>query len=170
MYPARSTWRCHYIDRSTRIWSTQAMTSNTPQSYLEPSQKAGRDFVMRQIKGPVVMLNLLRFREIADYSAAPDLSPQVDISGAAAFQIYIEHTLPYLRESGGGLVFLGSGGYFLIGPESERWDMVMLVRQHSVDTFLAFASHEAYLAGSGHRTAALEDSRLLPLTQIEAPR
>lgn len=31
---------------------------------------------------------------------------------------------------------------------------------------MAFAQHEAYLQGIGHRTAALEDSRLLPLTEI----
>ena len=30
---------------------------------------------------------------------------------------------------------------------------------------MAFAEHEAYLAGLGHRTAALADSRLLPLEE-----
>ena len=34
--------------------------------------------------------------------------------------------------------------------------------------FLAFASNRAYLAGVGHRTAALEDSRLLPLSEEPA--
>jgi hypothetical protein len=134
--------------------------------YLEPTQASGRAFVMRQIQGHVVMLNLLRFREIADYSATPDLAPATPISGAAAFQRYIEHTLPYLRETGGDLMFLGSGGQFLIGPEAERWDLVMMVRQESAESFLAFASHKAYLAGMGHRTAAVEDSRLLPLTEV----
>jgi hypothetical protein len=146
------------------------MSSNLSKSYIQPSQDAARAFVMRQLSGSIVMLNLLRFREVADYSATPALAPGAAISGAAAFQKYIEHTLPYLRESGGDLLFVGSGGQFLIGPESERWDMVMLVRQQSVDAFLAFASHEAYLEGIGHRTAALEDSRLLPLTQLDATR
>ncbi len=135
-------------------------------SYLEPTQESGRVFVMRQMQGSIVMLNLLRFREIADYSATPELAPDTPISGAAAFQHYIEHTLPYLRETGGDLIFLGAGGAFLIGPESERWDMMMLVRQQSVESFLAFASHKAYLAGMGHRTAAVEDSRLVPLTEV----
>src|SRR5256885_8081681 len=104
---------------------------------------------MRRMKGPVVTLNLVRFREVADYSATPDLAPEGAISGAAAFQKYIEHTLPYLRQSGGDVLFLASGDHFLIGPESERWDMVMLVRQESIDAFLTFASHAAYLAGLG---------------------
>jgi hypothetical protein len=134
--------------------------------YLEPTQEAAVALIKRHISGSVVMLNLLRFREIADYSATPELAPGKPISGAEAFQLYIEHTLPYLRETGGDLIFLGSGGPFLIGPEGERWDMVMLVRQSSVASFLAFAAHEAYQAGIGHRTAALEDSRLLPLFEL----
>jgi len=43
----------------------------------------------------------------------------------------------------------------------------MLVRQRSVSSFIAFASNPGYLAGIGHRVAALEDSRLLPL--VEGP-
>ena len=129
------------------------------------TQEAGRDFVMRGIKGPVVMLNLMRFRAVADYAATPELAPPAPISGAEAFRLYIDHTMPHLRESGGEVLFLGEGGRFLIGPEAERWDMAMLVKQASVDSFLAFAGHEPYLGGLGHRTAALEDSRLLPLVE-----
>jgi hypothetical protein len=134
-------------------------------SYLEPTPAAGSAFVMRQLKGNIVMLNLLRFREIADYSATPELAPNTSISGADAFKLYIKHTLPYLHETGGDLIFVGAGGQFLIGPQTERWDLAMLVRQTSVESFLAFVSHKAYLAGMGHRTAALEDSRLLPLSE-----
>ncbi len=123
--------------------------------------------MMREIAGEFVALNLLRLRAIADYSAAPELAPSSPMTGAEAFRLYIDHTLPYLRESGGDLLFLGEGGAFLIGPQDERWDMAMLVRQQSVTTFLSFASHRAYLAGIGHRTAAVEDSRLLALIQLQ---
>lgn len=136
--------------------------------YLAPTQQAGRDFVMRGLQGEVVMLNLLRFRAVADYAATPELAPPEPISGAQAFDLYIHHALPFLRESGGELMFLGEGGPLLIGPAHERWDLAMLVRQRSVQSFLAFAQHEAYLAGIGHRTAALEDSRLLPLADATA--
>ncbi len=135
-----------------------------PESFLEPTQEAGRAFMSRGIKGPVVMLNLLRFRDVADYSAAPELAPAQPISGVAAYDLYFSHTLPYLKASGGEVIYYGDGGPFLIGPPTERWDRVMLVRQSSVDAFVAFARDVGYLAGLGHRTAALEDSRLLPLT------
>ena len=137
--------------------------------YLEPTQESGRALMMRRISGEIVMLNLLRFREVADYSTSPELAPSNTISGAAAYQRYIEHTLPFLHASGGELLFLGSGGPFLVGPELEQWDLAMLVRQRSVESFLAFASNVAYLAGLGHRTAALQDSRLLPLVPMAAP-
>ncbi|HZZ64312.1 MAG TPA: hypothetical protein VFE17_02345 [Candidatus Baltobacteraceae bacterium] len=113
------------------------------------------------------MLNLLRFREVADYGANPGLAPTQPISGKDAFQLYMDHTLPHLQQSGGDIAFLGDGGQFLIGPQEERWDMVMLIRQTSVASFIAFASNEEYLHGLGHRTAALEDSRLLPIVPIK---
>ena len=133
--------------------------------YLEPTQEAGREFFTRNIQGPVVILNLMRFRPIADYSGAPHLAPNAPITGEAAYELYMDHTLPFLTKSGGEVLFYGRGGKFLVGPSEERWDAAMLVRQSSLASFLAFASDQAYLAGMGHRTAALEDSRLLPLVR-----
>ncbi|MES2330614.1 MAG: DUF1330 domain-containing protein [Bacteroidota bacterium] len=137
------------------------------EQYLMPTQEAGRGFIMKQIKGPVVMLNLLRFRETADYSASPELIPSQPIPGELAFQLYIEHTLPFLKESGGEVLFMGRSDAFLIGPRDERWDFVMLIKQSSVNSFLAFESNEAYMKGIGHRTAAIEDSRLLPVVATD---
>ncbi len=139
----------------------------TEQRFLEVSQEAGAAFFSRNISGPITMLNLLRFRDVADYSAHPELAPDEPISGAEAYQKYIDYTMPFLKESGGELIFLGKGGNYLIGPQDEPWDLVMLVRQNSVSDFMAFSSNEAYLIGLGHRAAALEDSRLLPLVESE---
>lgn len=142
------------------------MPPNESTRYLEPTQAAGRAFVMRQMQGNVLMLNLLCFRDVADYTMTPELAPSSPISGEAAFQRYVAHTLPFLHASGGRIEFLGKGGPFLIGPADEHWDMVMLIRQQSADAFLSFASHHDYLAGLGHRTAALKDARLLPLADL----
>ena len=138
--------------------------------YLEATQKLGAALFKRGIKGPVVMLNLLHFREVADYSLSPELMPTQPISGREAYQKYIDHTLPILEATGGGMVFLGEGGNFLIGPEDEYWHVAMLIRQNSLEDFVAFTKHQEYLAGLGHRTAALDDSRLLPLVEIEGSK
>ena len=133
--------------------------------FLDATDESALKLFSRNITGEVVMLNLLRFRKVADYSEFPELAPDQEISGREAYQKYIDHTLPFLRESGGDVQFLGEGGNFLVGPQDERWDVVMFIRQHSLSDFMAFASNEKYLAGLGHRNASLEDSRLLPLVE-----
>lgn len=95
---------------------------------LEPTQQQAMALCGLQIEGSVVMLNLLRFREVADYSGHPELEPPSPISGGEAFDRYIDATMPHLQASGGELLFMGAGGPFFIGPEEERWDRAMLVR------------------------------------------
>lgn len=137
-------------------------------NYLQPSQESAIRLFSRNISGPVVMMNLLRLRKVADYTANPELSPDQPITGRAAFQRYVDHSLPYLHQSGGELLFMGQGSHYFIGPPNEQWDLVMLVRQGALASFMAFASHTGYVAGPGHRTAAVVDSRLLPV--VEMPR
>lgn len=131
---------------------------------IDPTQAAGRALMLRGLTGSVMMLNLPRFRRVADYADAPTLAPDTPISGAAAYDRYVEHTLPWLLRSGGAVIFDGDGGDVLVGPADEHWDRVMLIRQSSIDSFMAFADNPDYLAGLGHRRAALVDSRLLPMT------
>ncbi len=137
--------------------------SNT--SYLYPTEEAGKDFFLSNTKGPVVMLNLLKFKKIADYSNLQDIAPENEISGEEAYEIYVKHTLPFLKDIGSEVLFKGKGGTFLIGPKAQNWDLVLLVRHADKQKFLGFASNKEYLKIAGHRTAALEDSRLLPIIE-----
>src|SRR4051812_34247059 len=119
--------RCAGVTCSAPTTTSFPMKPSESSRHLEPTEEAGRALFQRGIAGPVVMLNLLRFRAVADYSANPELAPAAPISGAGAFDRYVSHSLPYLKESGGALLFLGEGGAFLIGPAEERWDKAMLV-------------------------------------------
>ncbi len=135
--------------------------------YIHPTQDAGLAFYQQfHEQGQVVMLNLLRFRETADYSASEDLRPSESISGKEAYDLYMKHTLPLLEKAGSKLLFYGKGFPFMIGPEEETWDAVLLVQHESATAFIGFAQDADYLATAGHRTAALEDSRLLPIEQL----
>ncbi len=135
----------------------------TGKRYIDPTQEQGRSLFTKGIEGPVSMLNLLRFRETADYRAHPDLAPETEISGRQAYAIYSRHTLPYLEALGGSVTFSGEAQPFLIGPTDETWDVAMVVRHASLEAFLSMATDPGYMAGIGHREAALEDSRLLPI-------
>lgn len=134
-------------------------------TYLTATQEAGKDFYFRQIKGSVVMLNLLKYKQKADYTDSKELSPTNEISGEEAYRLYMDHTLPFLEKAGSEVIFYGKGGHFLIGPEAEKWDAVLLVKHKNTAAFMEFAQNQEYLKGTGHRTAALEDSRLLPIEE-----
>ena len=135
--------------------------------YLAPTDTTARALFARGLDTPMVMLNLLRFREIADYAAAPEHAPDHPISGAEAYDRYATGILPRLRASGGDVLFEGSGGAWFIGPDGEGWDHAILVRQASVRAFLAFAEDPVAIELGHHRTAALSDSRLLPLSPVD---
>lgn len=137
----------------------------TVSAYLEVSPEQGAAFFGTPEAGPVVMLNLLRFRDMADYSHAPDLAPDGPVSGREAYDRYMRDMRPLLEASGGSVLFSGSSAGFLIGPQDEAWDHVLLVRQASKAAFLAFASDPQAQRITAHRTAAISDSRLLPIQQ-----
>ena len=136
--------------------------------YLEANPHAGKKFYQDFLdKDKVVMLNLLKFKRIADYANLEALAPENEITGEEAYQVYLDKTLTELKKAGGRIIYFGSSTHFLIGPETEKWDAVLLVEHQSVTKFMEFAQSNDYLKNAGHRTAALEDSRLLPTSEIE---
>lgn len=109
--------------------------------------------------GPVVMLNLLRYRDLAD-----------DDSGRTGREAYADYSAVAVRlvvEHGGGFEFMGTAAPSVIAPEGEQWDDVVLVRYPNRAAFLAMVSSEEYRTNMHHRTVALADSRLIPMTKIE---
>ena len=136
--------------------------------YIDANQEAGKRFYQNFYdKGKVVMLNLLRFRKIADYSNLERIKPVDEISGEEAYQLYLTGILPVLKRAGSQIIYYGKSNNFLIGPDLEVWDAVLLVEHESVSKFMEFAQQEDYLKNAGHRIAALEDSRLLPSNEIK---
>lgn len=113
---------------------------------------------------PVVMLNLLKFSEQAaypqDYTAE-----NTQCSGREAYDRYAAKIEPYLASVGGELVFLGAAVGGIIIPDGESWDKVLLVRYPSINAFLDMLKNPDYQAETVHRSAALDDSRLVATVQ-----
>ena len=107
---------------------------------------------------PLVMLNLLRFRDQAGYPEGFDAEP---CTGAHAYRRYSAQAAPQLAAVGGRVVWMGTGGLSVIAPEDEPWDDVLLVEYPSRDAFLRMIATPAYQAALPHRRAALLDSRLI---------
>ena len=104
--------------------------------------------------GPVVMLNLLRFR--------PD-------GGRESYQRYAEalgHTIN--ARYGLSLEYLGDGGRALVAEDGQAWDMVVLVRYPDRRAFAAMVRDPEYRAIAHLRTEALVESVLQPTTPVVA--
>jgi uncharacterized protein (DUF1330 family) len=109
---------------------------------------------------PVIMLNMLRFRATASYPAGSGHAP---CTGREAYARYGAAVMKHLQAAGGRPIFRAAAQLTLIGPAAEAWDEVLLVQYPSRAAFLRMISDPDYLAASVHRSAALEDSRLIAM-------
>lgn len=107
---------------------------------------------------PVVMLNLLRFKEQAD-------GIDEGISGREAYARYGEAAAPHLAAAGGRVLSAVEASEVVIGPEDE-WDVALLVEYPSRSNFLKMATDPEYLKAHEHRAAALADSRLIACAKM----
>ena len=133
--------------------------------FILPTPEAVEEMMGRLPEAPFVMLNLYRLRDIADYSAHPQLAPAIPVSGRELFERYAVGMERHLAEVGAKRVFLADGGSCLIGPSGERWDVVQMVRYPSLQAFMALMSKEEIQADLPHRLAMLEDSRVIPMIE-----
>ncbi|WP_158586834.1 DUF1330 domain-containing protein [Aurantiacibacter zhengii] len=131
--------------------------------YIEADTDAAAAIMERGSEGPVVLLNLLRFREMADYSHAPQHAPDQPISGAQAYQAYMQATRPMIERAGAKLSFIGQPMETLIGPQDEKWDLMLLVEYPSIEAFFTHTQSADTRDTIHHRQAALADSRLIPV-------
>ncbi|RPF71832.1 DUF1330 domain-containing protein [Aurantiacibacter spongiae] len=137
--------------------------------YTEITPEVARTLREGAHAGPVTMLNLLRFREEADYSHAPHLAPDGPISGREAYARYMKATQPMIARAGARLVFRGNPAGYLIGPRDEQWDLMLLVEYDDLESFFAHTGKEDTRETLHHRQAALADSRLLPVFGSASP-
>ena len=114
-------------------------------------------------QGPIVMLNLLRFRDRAEV-----VDGQEGLSGREAYERYAAAAAGHLSAVGGRILNAGACVEAVIGPDLE-WDMVVLVEYPSRRAFLTMVGNPDYQAQTAWRTAALADSRLVLCTGVLPP-
>jgi uncharacterized protein (DUF1330 family) len=110
---------------------------------------------------PIVMINLLRYHTWAVY---PPGTGKEQVTGRQAYDHYSRLTLPHLMKVGGRLIWRADIRASLIAPKEERWDEILLVEYPSRSAFERMIANPEYQSGVIHRTAALEDSRLIAAT------
>ena len=107
---------------------------------------------------PIVMINLLRFRDKAEYPADSGFEA---CSGEEAYARYSKEALAFVTKVGGAPIWMAETVGDVIAPAGEHWDRALLVKYPSKESFIGMAMNDAYKQCTIHRTAALLDARLI---------
>jgi uncharacterized protein (DUF1330 family) len=113
--------------------------------------------------GPVVMVNLLRFRAEAVY---PDGRPS-DLTGRQAYNLYAAPMQNIIEQGGGKVLFGGDIASLVIGDVEDLWDTCVLVEYPSAAAFAAIVTSPEVAEIGVHRAAGLEGQLLIRATQME---
>ncbi len=115
---------------------------------ITPNADQFRELAAASDEGPVVMLNLLKFKPRADDDDAK--------TGEEAYRAYGDTAVAMIEERGGKVIWAGRADQILIGDPSDDWDQVLLVQYPSRAAFLDMVSQPAYLEAHEHRESGLE--------------
>jgi len=107
--------------------------------------------------GPVVMLNLLRFKARAT-------APDEGASGQEAYQRYGDAMQKLVASRGGRILWSGRVDSQVIGSDADGFQMAALVEYPSRKAFVEIASSPEVAAIGVHRAAGLEGQWLLATT------
>lgn len=118
---------------------------------VTPNLQVAMEFFSQEEDGPFVMLNLLKFKEKAEYEEGSD----DESSGRDAYQRYGQVALECIQKVGGRMIFTGAVTGLLLGEIEENWDMVALVEYPSLEAFRTMTSLPEFVEASKHRSSGL---------------
>jgi uncharacterized protein (DUF1330 family) len=118
---------------------------------LYPEPKQGMEFFGGVEDGPFVMVNLLKFKPMAEYEDGSD----AHLTGAEAYLRYGEEVRKLVEGLGGRVRYSGQVSGLMIGEVDELWDMVALAEYPSLAAFRQMALSPQMGAIEHHRKAGL---------------
>lgn len=116
---------------------------------VDPTGAGLKAFVRAGPEDPVVMLNLLRFRE----------------GGEAGYEDYLRHFRPHAEQLGAEVLYYGRGDQALVAEDGQAWDAVLIVRYPTRRSFSEMVRDPTYQAGAHLRSESLVEAVLQPTVE-----
>jgi uncharacterized protein (DUF1330 family) len=116
-----------------------------------PNEEQIQGFREQGPDGPIYMVNLLKFKERAEY---PD-GRASDLTGEQAYAIYAEGVAELLKQHGGALMFAADVERLMLGEVDELWDKVAIAMYPSRAAMLEMMSSPEMQEIGVHRAAGL---------------
>jgi len=121
------------------------------QNKISPDEEQIKGFTEPGADGPIYMLNLLKFKEQAEYADGRE----TNLSGAQAYALYGEAVAGILANLGGGGMFSAKVERLMLGEVEELWDSVAIAMYPNRQAMLDMMRSEEYQAIHHHRQAGL---------------
>lgn len=118
---------------------------------VEPNEEQIRGFLEPGHDDPIYMLNLLKFKDIAEYADGRE----TDMTGAEAYAIYGAEVVAHLAKVGGAPMFSARVERLMLGEVEELWDSVAVAMYPSRKAMMDMISTPEYQASAVHRAAGL---------------
>lgn len=113
-------------------------------------------------KGPVCMVNLLKFRDKAVYEDGRE----TDLSGFEAYDLYGGPMGDLIRANGGKVIYTSLVTSLFVGEADEDWDVVVILEYPSRIKFLELIRSDEAAVFQVHRHAGLAGQLNLATSQI----
>jgi uncharacterized protein (DUF1330 family) len=111
---------------------------------VDPTGQDLKHFLADDPGGPVVMLNMLRFKE----------------GGRESYEEYARSIQPFLEKVSAEVVFVGDLSTVLVAPDTHHWDSILIIRYPSRQSFSSMVADPNYQEVTHLRTEALEEAVL----------
>ena len=118
---------------------------------IYPNEEQMRGFGEPGPDGPIYMVNLLKFKERAEY---PD-GRASELTGEQAYALYTQGVTELLEEYGGTLGFAADIHRLMLGEVEEPWDKVAIAVYPSRAAMLEMMGSERMQEIGVHRAAGL---------------
>ena len=116
-----------------------------------PNEEQMAGFLEGDTETPIKMVNLLKFKDKADYKDGR----QTSLSGKEAYQIYADEVQGHLEKVGGKSIFFGEVERLMLGEVEELWDWVAIAEYPSRKAMLEMVMDSEYQKSEEHRSAGL---------------
>jgi hypothetical protein len=128
--------------------------------HIDPSRENWQAFKDLPRDRPIHMLNLIKFRALAEYPADHPNHGK-GLTGREAYAIYSKGFQDLVADDGAAMVWKAPLECVVTGSADE-WDEAFVMGYPNSALFMAMVKNEEYIRDVvPHRTAALADSRLI---------
>ena len=118
---------------------------------VTPTAEQIEGFLAPDAAGPIFMVNLLKFKELAQYEDGR-VTP---LSGREAYALYAAEVAKVITQVGGKLIFGANVERLMLGEVEELWDQIAIAMYPSRAAMFEMIQLPEYAEISVHRTAGL---------------